>query len=167
MVSYSLIWRHGLAKFIEHAQSCGLSGAVVPDLPVEEADEFAKLAAGRDFKLILLWTPTTTPERAQKIVQLCTGFLYCVSLVGITGERDKLPEALQQQLRQLRSMTDLPLCVGFGVSKPEHIKQLREFVNGVIVGSAIVRKLEYAGAKPAEALESIGSNVRELARALN
>lgn len=167
MVSYSLIWRHGPAKFIEHAQASGLSGAVVPDLPVEEADEFARMCGERDFKLILLWTPTTTPLRAEKIVKLCTGFLYCVSVVGITGERSTISESLQQQLHQLRSMTDLPLCVGFGVSRPEHVKQLREFADGVIVGSALVRKLEHAGDKPVEALESIGALVRELAEALN
>ena len=167
MVSYSLIWRHGPAKFIEHAQASGLSGAVVPDLPVEEADEFAQLTRERDFKLILLWTPTTTPQRAEKIVKLCSGFLYCVSIVGITGERTTIPESLQQQLRQVRTMTELPLCVGFGVSRPEHVKQLREFADGVIVGSALVRKLESAKDKPAEALESIGALVRELAGALN
>lgn len=166
MVSYSLIWRHGPAKFIEHAQEAGLSGAVVPDLPVEEAEDFAKLAAQRDFKLILLWTPTTTPERAAKIVQLCSGFLYCVSVVGITGERDKIPETLQQQLRQLRTLTDLPLCVGFGVSRPEHVRHLREFADGVIVGSAIVRKLEKANEQPQAALQEIGNLVGELAHAL-
>ncbi len=167
MVSYSLIWRHGPEKFIEHAQQAGLSGAVVPDLPAEEADAFAKLARDRDFKLILLWTPTTTPERAANIVKLCTGFLYCVSVVGITGERDKLPEALKQQLQQLRSLTDLPLCVGFGVSRPEHVTQLREFADGVIVGSAVVRKLESAKKSPEAALREIAALVRELATALN
>ena len=167
MVSYSLIWRHGPAKFIEHAHEAGLSGAIVPDLPAEEAVEFAKLATERDFKLILLWTPTTTPQRAEKIVKSCSGFVYCVSVVGITGERDKIPEALQQQLRQLRTMTNLPLCVGFGVSRPEHVKQLRGFADGVIVGSALVRKLEQAKENPAAALDEIGALVRELAKALN
>jgi tryptophan synthase alpha chain len=166
MISYSLIWRHGPAKFIEHALSSGLSGVVVPDLPAEEADEFAKFSADRDFKLILLWTPTTTPQRAEKIVKLCSGFLYCVSVVGITGERDKIPDSLQQQLRQLHSMTDLPLCVGFGVSRPEHVKQLREFADGVIVGSALMRKLESADHRREDALDEISSLVRELAGAL-
>lgn len=163
MVSYSLVYRHGPALFIEHAKQAGLSGAIVPDLTAEEADNFAQLARDQDFKLILLVTPTTPPKRAEQIVKLCTGFLYCVSVVGITGERDKLPDTLREQLRKLRAMTDLPLCVGFGVSKPDQVKELREIADGVIVGSALVRKLE--NAKTAE--EEIVRSVRELADALH
>lgn len=166
MASFSLIWRLGAARFIERAQASGLCGVVVPDLPAEEADEFAALAGARDFKLILLWTPTTTPERAAKIVKLCSGFVYCVSIVGITGVRDRIPESLQQQLRQLRMITDLPLCVGFGVSRPEHVRQLRDIADGVIVGSALVRKLEDARVDPAQSLKAIESTVRELAQVL-
>ncbi len=167
MVSYSLVYRHGPAKFIEHAKNAGLSGAIVPDLTAEEADEFAKLARDNDFKLILLVTPTTPPERAERIVKLCTGFLYCVSVVGITGERDRLPPALREQLRRLRTMTDLPLCVGFGVSKPEHVKELREFADGVIVGSALVKKLESAKQDRQGAADEIVRCVGELATALH
>ena len=140
MISYSLVYRHGPAAFIEHAKKAGLSGAIVPDLTAEEAGDFAQLARDNDFKLILLVTPTTQPQRAEQIVKLCTGFLYCDSIVGITGERDRLPETLREQLRKLRSMTDLPLCVGFGVSKPDQVKELREIADGVIVGSALSEK---------------------------
>jgi tryptophan synthase alpha chain len=145
MASYSLIYKRGPAAFIEQAQAAGVSGAVVPDLPVEEADDLAKLAADRDFKLILLVTPTTSPQRAEKIVKTCSGFVYVVSVVGITGERDRLPTALRDQIARLRTMTDLPLCVGFGVSRPEHVRELRHIADGVIVGTALVRKLEQAG----------------------
>ncbi len=167
MVSYSLVFRHGPALFIEHAKKAGLSGAIVPDLTAEEADDFAKLARDNDFKLILLVTPTTPPKRAERIVKLCTGFLYCVSVVGITGERDRLPETLHGQLRQLRAMTDLPLCVGFGVSKPEQVRELRDIADGVIVGSALVRKLENARGAPAQAADEIVRTVGELAGALH
>jgi tryptophan synthase alpha chain len=168
MVSYTLIHRRGVGQFISQAKAAGLGGAVVPDLPADEADDFAQRAAEEDFKLILLVTPTTPPERARKIVRLCTGFLYCVSIVGITGERDRLPEELRDQLRRLRDMTDLPLCVGFGISRPDHVRGLREFVDGVIVGSALVRRLERAGHEPAEGIvEGICDTVRELSRALN
>lgn len=167
MVSFSLIFRHGPALFIDHAKEAGLSGAIVPDLPAEEADEFARLAREKNFKLILLVTPTTPPARAEQIVKLCTGFLYCVSVVGITGERDRLPETLTEQLRKLRSMTDLPLCVGFGVSKPQQVKELREIADGVIVGSALVRKLENATNDPARAADEIVATVKELASALH
>ena len=94
--------------------------------------------------------PTTPRERASQIVRQATGFVYCVSVAGITGERDRLPPELLEQLRWLRTQTPLPLCVGFGVSKPEHVRMLRDGVDGVIVGSALVRPLEGAEKRPVE-----------------
>lgn len=169
MGSYSLIYKRGPAEFIRQAKAAGLSGAVLPDLPVEEADEFAKIAADQDFKPILLVTPTTSPARAEKIVKACGGFVYVVSIVGITGERDRLPVQLTGMLARLRSLTDLPLCVGFGVSKPEHVTELRTIADGVIVGTALVRKLEAAGdpAKRESALADLRSTASALAAALN
>jgi tryptophan synthase alpha chain len=166
MASYSLMFKKGPAAFIEAAKAAGLSGAVVPDLPVEEAGELAKLAADRDFKLILLVTPTTSPQRAEKVVRACGGFVYVVSVVGITGERDRLPAGLRDLLARLRAMTDLPLCVGFGVSRPEHVRELKEIADGVIVGSALVKKLEAAGTDRAGALAGVRGLVEELSRAL-
>src|SRR5262249_24094132 len=145
MVSYSLIFRRGPERFIEQAQQAGFSGLIIPDLPPEEAESLARRAAERDFKLVLLVTPTTPRDRAARIARLSTGFLSVVSVTGITGERDRLPPELLDQLRWLRSQTTLPLCVGFGVSKPEHVAMLRDAVDGVIVGSALVRKLAQVG----------------------
>src|SRR5205085_12547091 len=123
--------------------------------------------AERDFKLILLVTPTTPRERAARIARLSTGLLYVVSVTGITGERDRLPPELLDQLRWLRGQTTLPLCVGFGVSRPEHVAMLRDAVDGVIVGSAIVRQLAQAGERPAEqVIGEVQQTVRELAAAL-
>ena len=139
MASYSLVFKRGPAAFIDAAKAAGLSGAVVPDLPVEEAEDLSKLAADRDFKLVLLVTPTTSPARAEKVVRACGGFVYVVSVVGITGERDRLPVQLSEMISRLRTMTDLPLCVGFGVSRPEHVRELKELADGVIVGSALVK----------------------------
>ncbi len=99
MVSYSLVHHRGPERFIIDAKAAGFSGVIVPDLPVDEADELAAIAAKNDFKLILLVTPATPRERAIKIAQLSTGFLYCVSVVGITGERAQLPTELLEQLR--------------------------------------------------------------------
>src|SRR5262249_52649513 len=87
MAAYSVVWREGPEAFLDAASAAGLGGAVVPDLPVEEADEFAKRCRDRDFALTLLVTPTTAPDRMAKIVAACTGFVYVVSVVGITGER--------------------------------------------------------------------------------
>lgn len=161
MVSYSLVHRRGPKEFVAAALASGLSGLIVPDLVSDEADDFAAVCRHADCKLILLVTPTTTPERAAKIVSLCSGFVYCVSVVGITGERDRLPAQLTEQLARLRTMTNLPLCVGFGVSKPEHVRHLRDIADGVIVGSALVKKLEQGGP------EAVMTAVRELSSALH
>lgn len=165
MVSYSLVHHRGPERFIADAKAAGFSGAIVPDLPVDEAQELAKLAAKHDFKLILLVTPTTPRERATRIAQLSTGFLYCVSVVGITGERSVLPPDLLEQLRWLRTQTTLPMCVGFGISTPEHVRTLRESADGVIVGSALVRKLE-ANRPIDEIVNEVGDLVQELSAAL-
>jgi tryptophan synthase alpha chain len=167
MTSYSLMYKKGLTDFIDAAKAAGLSGAIVPDLPVEEAGELSKLAADRDFKLILLVTPTTSPARAEKVVQACSGFVYVVSVVGITGARDRLPAALSEQIGRLRTMTDLPLCVGFGVSKPEHVRGLKVLADGVIVGSALVKKLEAAATDRTKAMADVKTLVKELSGALN
>ena len=159
MVSYSLVHHRGPEHFIEQALDAGLSGAIVPDLPVDEAEALAAVCAKRDFKLVLLVTPTTPRERALRIAKLSTGFLYCVSVVGITGERAQLPPDLLDQLAWLRTQTDLPLCVGFGISTPDHVRALRGAADGVIVGSAIVRRL-------GQPVEDIAAQVESLARAL-
>jgi tryptophan synthase alpha chain len=163
MVSYSLIHRRGAEAFLHQAAEAGFSGAIVPDLPFEESETLSRLAAQRDFKLIHLVTPTTPQPRARAIAQRSTGFLYCVSVAGITGERDRLPPELLDQLAWLREQTDIPLCVGFGISRPEHVRTLREVADGVIVGSAFVRHLEKAGSQP---LEAVGAAMRDLANAL-
>jgi len=168
MVSYSLVHHRGPEKFLAQALESGLAGAIVPDLPIEEAEQLARLATARDFKLIQLVTPTTPRDRATRIAKTSTGFLYCVSVVGITGERKDLPPELLDQLRWLRTQTELPLCVGFGVSKQEHVHMLKPAVDGVIVGSALVRRLEQAGAKPVDTIvREIGEHVQTLSAALN
>jgi tryptophan synthase alpha chain len=168
MVSYSLVHRRGPEKFLEQAQAAGLSGAIVPDLPVEETEAVGRAAAGRDFKLIQLVTPTTPRERAVHIARNSTGFLYCVSVTGITGERDHLPPQLLDQLAWLRRQAELPLCIGFGISKPEHVRMLREAADGIIVGSALVRRVEQAGKRPLdEIVRDVGDLAQSLAEALN
>jgi tryptophan synthase alpha chain len=168
MISYSLIHRRGAEAFLERAAAAGFSGAIVPDLPMEESETLSRLAAQRDFKLIQLVTPTTPRQRARAIAQRSSGFLYCVSVTGITGERERLPPELLEQLAWLRRQTDLPLCVGFGISRPEHVRMLREVADGVIVGSAFVRYLEQAGSQPLEAVRTaIGELAQALVAALN
>ena len=148
MVSYAIIYRLGLDEYLTRAKAAGVAGAIVPDMPVDESAEFAAKCREEDFSLIQLITPTTTKERAIEIAKHTTGFIYYVSIAGITGERTELPVDLLDNLRWLREQTDLPICVGFGISKPEHVELLKPVADGMIVGSAIVRKI--AAAHPSE-----------------
>jgi tryptophan synthase alpha chain len=166
MGSYSLVHKRGPEAFIGACLASGISGAVVPDLPVEEADELAKRCRDRDFKLILLVTPTTRQERMAKIAAACGGFVYVVSVVGITGQRAAAADAVAAVTNRLRTMTDLPLCVGFGVSKPEHVRELAPVCDGVIVGTALVKHLETAGDNRSAALAAMVNQVKQLSAAL-
>jgi len=167
MVSYAIVHRYGLAKFVADAQRAGVAGAIVPDLLVEEADELARICKAADFSLIQLVTPTTPRERAVRIARSSTGFLYYVSVTGITGERTALPVTLVDNVAWLRTQTDLPICIGFGISQPEHVKRLAPVADGLIVGSAIVRRVAEAATKPREAvLGNVGSYAASLLAAL-
>ena len=145
MVSFAIIFRHGTGEFLEHAATSGISGLIIPDLPADEADEVAAHCRRLNLDLVQLIAPTTSARRTQQILESSTGFLYCISIAGTTGARTELPAELMTQLRSLRAQTRLPLAVGFGVSGPEHVAALAEVADGVIVGSAIVRRIAEAG----------------------
>ena len=164
MASYSLVWKRGPERFVSDCLAAGLAGAVVPDLPVEEADLLARISRDRGFALTLLVTPTTAPDRAARVAAACTGFVYVVSVVGITGAQQSSADAVAGMLERLRGLTDRPLCVGFGVTTPEHVAALKDVADGVIVGTAIVKRLAVA-ADPARRAEAL-ADVARFARAL-
>jgi tryptophan synthase alpha chain len=167
MVSYAIVLRHGLDRYVEDAQKAGAAGAIVPDLPAEESDELAAICRKADFSLIQLVTPTTPRQRALKIAARSTGFLYYVSVTGITGERTQLPQSLVDNVGWLREQMPLPICIGFGISTPEHVKQLAPVADGLIVGSAIVRRIAAAATKPRNTvLNDVGDYVATLIAAL-
>ena len=167
MVSYAIVHRYGLKKFVADAQKAGACGAIVPDLLVEESTELAAVCKAADFSLIQLVTPTTPRDRALKITRSSTGFLYYVSVTGITGERTELPPSLVENVRWLRTQTDLPICIGFGISQPEHVKLLAPVADGLIVGSAIVRRVAQAADEPREqVLREVGDYAASLLAAL-
>jgi len=141
MTSFSLVWRRGPQWFLQRAQEAGFSGLIVPDLPLEESAPLRGPAQSQGLHLIQLVTPTTPPQRAEQIVAASAGFVYCVSVTGITGARAELPAALIERLDWLRHVSHLPLCVGFGISTPQQVRQLRPHADGIIVGSALVRLL--------------------------
>jgi len=139
MASYSLVFRRGIDRFVADAAAAGLAGFVVPDLPLEESDDLDAACRTAGLALVRLVTPTTPPERAEAIARKSTGFLYCVSVAGVTGARTELPPGLLERIGWLRTKTDVPILVGFGISTPEQVRAVAAVADGVIVGSALVR----------------------------
>ncbi|MCA9101171.1 MAG: tryptophan synthase subunit alpha [Pirellulales bacterium] len=161
MVSYSIVLRHGPQQYVDDAVAAGVSGLIVPDLPVDESSALASICRKADLGLVHLVTPTTPKERAVRIARASTGFLYYVSVAGITGERRELPAELVENVRWLAAQTDVPVCIGFGISTPEHVRQLSPVADGLIVGSAIVRRVGESGAGEAT-VKAVGEYVAEL-----
>ena len=149
MVSYSLVYHRGPNRFLAEAAAAGLAGAIVPDLPVEEAARAGRHGRRARFQTHPARHADDAARPGHRDRPAIDRFVYVVSVTGITGARDQLPPELLEQLRWLRTQTELPLCVGFGISKPEHVRMLRESVDGIIVGSALVRRLEDVGRRPA------------------
>jgi tryptophan synthase alpha chain len=168
MVAYAIVYRAGPEKFLASAKRAGLSGMIVPDLPGDQAAELFALARAHELDLVQLVAPTTTPERAERILKSSSGFVYCIAVAGTTGVREALPQELKAELEGLRSKTKLPLAVGFGIGRADQIESLRGLADGVIVGSAIVRhvaRLSSADAPRAVVMEELGRFARELAAA--
>jgi tryptophan synthase alpha chain len=166
MASYSLIFRRGIDRFVADAVAAGLAGFVVPDLPLEESDDLDAACRKAGLALVRLVTPTTPPERAEAIAKKSTGFLYCVSVAGVTGARTDLPPGLIERVTWLRTKTDVPILVGFGISGPEQVKAVAAVADGVIVGSALVRRVaEAAGTSREQMLADVAAYTRDLAAA--
>jgi tryptophan synthase alpha chain len=167
MVSYAIIHRIGAERYLNDAATAGLDGLIVPDLPVEESRSLMERATPRNLKLIQLITPTTPRDRALEIARSTTGFIYYVSVAGITGERKSLPSELVETVGWLRAQTELPICIGFGISGPDQVRQLAPVADGLIIGSAIVRRLAEAINRPrADVVREIGQFVGELVKVL-
>lgn len=166
MVSYAIIHKVGVERYVDQALEAGFSGAIVPDLLVEESELLSQICREKQFNLIQLVTPTTPQDRALRIAELSSGFLYFVSVTGITGERTELPADLVDRVSWLRERANLPICIGFGISKPEHVKLLAPVSDGVIVGSALVRMMEDAATNEEQALQKIETLVKSLTAAL-
>lgn len=139
---YNPFLHYGLERVVAEAAEIGLDGFIVPDLPPEEGQEFGRLARSHDLDLIPLLAPTSTESRIQANVQAGSGFVYCVSLTGVTGAREQLSDTLPDFLGRVRKHTDLPLAVGFGVSRPEHVATIAQMAEGVVSASALINVLD-------------------------
>lgn len=145
---YNPIYAYGLARFCAGAAESGVAGLIVPDLPPEEAEPLREAAAAHDIELIFLVTPTSPEARIAQVAEAAGrtggGFIYCVSLSGVTGARSDLPEELPAFLARVRAATSLPLAVGFGVSRPEHVATIGRYADGAVVASALLNTVDAA-----------------------
>ncbi len=139
---YNPIFRYGCERLCGDAKRAGVDGLLVVDLPPEEAQELAKPARAAGLDLIYLLAPTTPPERSRMVASSATGFLYYVSVTGVTGARTALASDLEQKVTALRGITDLPIGVGFGISTAEQTREVARFADAVVVGSAISQLIE-------------------------
>jgi tryptophan synthase alpha chain len=162
MVSYSITYRYGLDRFLATMKDSGFDGLILPDLPPPEADAIVKKVQAAGLDTILLVAPTTSPDRRREIGRLSSGFVYYLSVSGITGERNELPPELASGVANMKSLTDRPVCVGFGISTAAHMAQLARHADGAIVGSAVVRRMKQNEANPAVIPDAVSSYCREL-----
>jgi tryptophan synthase alpha chain len=135
------VYQYGYAAFIAAAQAAGAQGALLVDLPPEEAEEYLAAARGGKFETVFLCSPTTSPERLKAIDAASTGFVYYVAREGVTGAQSELPATLQDKLKTLRASLQNPVAVGFGISTPAHMTQLNGKADGIVVGSALVKSI--------------------------
>lgn len=167
MVSYSIVHRLGVAGFVRRAKAAGFDGFIFPDLPLGEADATREIVAADGMILSMLIAPTTPDARAEQIARASSGFVYVVSRAGITGERGELPPELPARLRRLRDVTDLPMAVGFGVSRPDQVRQVVSVADAAIVGSALMRRIAERRAEGSDAVvREAAAFTRELATGL-
>lgn len=138
---YNPVQRYGLERFARDATQAGFTACLMTDLPPDEADEWLHYTRLYALQPIFLLTPTSTPERIRLVAERGQGFLYCVSRTGVTGARDQLPSDLPDLVARIREHSSLPIAVGFGVSKPEHVRQIAQIADGAVVGSQLVRYL--------------------------
>ncbi|RLD10511.1 MAG: tryptophan synthase subunit alpha [Chlamydiae bacterium] len=157
------VYQYGYEKFAADAAKAGVDGVLALDVPPEESVSLKKELDGNDVKMIFLITPTSNEERVKKITKQASGFIYYVSRTGVTGVTDKLSDDLEEQINLIRKYSNIPIAVGFGISKPEHVSRVAKIADGVIVGSAIVKKIADGGDSD-EMVNDIKNFVRNLVK---
>ncbi len=161
MVSFSIIFKRGTAEFAKACADAGIDGIVLPDIPLEEAPAIVDTIRDAGLRTILLVAPTSPADRRAAIARLCDGFVYYLSVSGTTGERKELPTDIGPNVEALRAITQVPVCVGFGISTADQVRQVTAVADGAIVGSALIRRISEKST-PAEAAKQAGAFVKEL-----
>ncbi len=156
---------YGLERFFQDGAAAGVDAVILPDVPPEEAEELSRFAAAAGVKTVFLLAPTSTPARRRAAAGATTGFLYFVTVTGVTGARRALPPELAAQVATVREESRLPVVVGFGVSTPDQAREMARIADGVVVGSAIVARLAEKGTRRAR-IERVKRFVRSLKRAM-
>jgi tryptophan synthase alpha chain len=163
MTYYNLVFSYGLEKFLSACASSGISGLIIPDLPPEEGSELETATKRKGLDLIYLLAPTSTEERSRLVAERSQGFIYLVSVTGVTGAREKLPVDLTSFVGRVKKLATQPLCVGFGISTPEQAKWVAQIADGVIIGSRIIQLME----ANANFVSPVSSFIKELRQALD
>jgi len=153
------VLRMGAEQFADRARDAGVDGVLVLDLPIEEAGEFRTMLAARGIDTILLLSPTTTDERLRKAASLGSGFLYAISRLGVTGARDTVAAGAEEMVRRIRAVSSLPIALGFGISRPEHVREVGKWADAAVVGSGLVNVIADAGTS-----DNLGTRVEEYVR---
>ncbi|MBU1153105.1 tryptophan synthase subunit alpha [bacterium] len=161
MSYYNPIYKYGINNFINDLNNCQIDGMIIPDLPPEEYGELKLLADQYNLATIFLVTPNTTPERIRLIVNKSSGFIYLVSVTGTTGVRDSLNQDLSFLIRQIRLITNKPICVGFGISNQDQVKEIAKIADGVIMGSALIDLILKEEKNP-KMLDLLGDYIHQL-----
>ncbi len=167
MTYYNPVLRYGLRRFFASCRACGVDGVIVPDLPYEEAGELVRLGRKNAVVTINLVAPTSTSKRMKAIAARSSGFIYYVSLTGVTGARKSLAPEIRSRLNALKATTSKPVCVGFGISNPGQAAFIARLADGVIVGSAIVKIIGKKARNPKRMLFEISKFAKALAGAIH
>ena len=157
------ILAYGLENFVQDAAKAGASGFIIPDMPPDEAEEMRSLCLNHDLDIVFLLPPNSSDERIQLVTELSSGFVYLVSVLGITGERNALPVELADFVTRVRTQTEKPLAVGFGISTPDQAATVGEIADGVIVGSALIKAVGQAD-QPVDAARKFVAELKSALR---
>ncbi|WP_019907756.1 tryptophan synthase subunit alpha [Thermoanaerobacter indiensis] len=164
LVYYNSIFKYGIQKFLKESKDVGIDGLIIPDLPIEERKDISEEADKYDIYLIPLVAPTSK-ERIKLITQNGKGFVYCVSITGVTGAREDIETDIEEYMKMVSQYTNMPKAIGFGISTPEMAKKLKDFSDGIIVGSALVERIA-KGYNKSEMLQEVKSFVSSLKEVL-